>query len=116
MQWSPDDQELAFIMGLTPALGVLPPRPAPKPPKSTKPKKPLIAREAFWGDIPEWGEEDGCMILDLPCDILDRCFGMGADLEVCVADNNGSKAEYRVTTVERLCCIGGFMWDVPTLP
>ncbi|WWC85707.1 uncharacterized protein L201_000573 [Kwoniella dendrophila CBS 6074] len=47
--------------------------------KSEKPKrrikKPLLARQVEWNDIPSWAGRDDCPLLELPGEILDLCFG-----------------------------------------
>lgn len=47
--------------------------------KSTK--KRLVAKEAEWNDIPDWGGRTDTPLFKLPNDILDRCFGVRKELE-----------------------------------
>ena len=40
-----------------------------------KVKKIVFGREAFWNDILVWEEDDGCLLMELPLEVLDLCFG-----------------------------------------
>ena len=50
----------------------------PKP----KGKKQLVAKAAYWDDIPDWGESDRCQLLEMPTEILDMMFGLRPELRV----------------------------------
>jgi hypothetical protein len=50
--------------------------------KEMKPKKVVLAKEARWDDIPDWEGRGDCPLLDLPVEVLDRCFGLTKDLNV----------------------------------
>jgi hypothetical protein len=50
--------------------------------KEAKQKKGVFAKEARWDDIPDWKGRGDCPLLDLPAEILDRCFGLTKDLDV----------------------------------
>jgi hypothetical protein len=52
------------------------------PPKAPKPKKALRAKESSWADIPDWKGREDSPVLNLPPDVLDRCFGLRGDLFV----------------------------------
>ncbi|KAK8844604.1 hypothetical protein IAR55_006451 [Kwoniella newhampshirensis] len=45
-----------------------------------KGRKPLVAKEAIWNDIPDWGDRTDCPLLNLPTEILDMCFGLDTGL------------------------------------
>ena len=53
-----------------------------KPLVKKREKKTLYAKEARWKDIPDWGELDDCPLMELPGEVLDRCFGLRDDLAV----------------------------------
>lgn len=44
--------------------------------------KVLRAKVAVWADIPNWGNRENCPLLELPGEVLDRCFGVAQDLGV----------------------------------
>ncbi|WVF66342.1 hypothetical protein IAT40_001082 [Kwoniella sp. CBS 6097] len=54
--------------------------PAPKPKRTGR--RPLIAKEVKWKDIPDWGDRSDSPLLKLPGEILDMCFGLGPSLDV----------------------------------
>lgn len=45
-------------------------------------KKTVRAKIITCQDLPEWEEGSGCPLLEMPDDVLDRCFGISQDLEV----------------------------------
>ena len=49
---------------------------------SKQPKRIVLGREAFWEDIPQIEGRVGTPLLDLPKEILDKCFGLDSSLEV----------------------------------
>jgi hypothetical protein len=53
-------------------------------PKGLEMKKELLAEEVVWKDIPDWGNKTDCPLLDLPVEILDRCFSPDTGLDVSV--------------------------------
>jgi hypothetical protein len=42
----------------------------------------LRAKVAVWRDLPDWGDRVDCPLLELPGEILDKCFGADQDLGV----------------------------------
>ncbi|WVQ93962.1 hypothetical protein IAU59_001040 [Kwoniella sp. CBS 9459] len=55
---------------------------AAQPPPKPYGRRPLIAKEAKWKDIPDWGDRTDCPLLKLPGEILDLCFGFGPTHDV----------------------------------
>lgn len=58
-----------------------------------KAKKVLRAKEAHWADIPNWGKRKDCPLLELPMDVLDRCFGARPELGVSHRNRTDRQAE-----------------------
>ncbi|KAK4686992.1 hypothetical protein P7C73_g3126, partial [Tremellales sp. Uapishka_1] len=51
--------------------------------KGVKPKgKILYAEQAYWKDLPKWGNRTDCPLLELPAEILDRCFSLDKGLNI----------------------------------
>ncbi|ORY27359.1 hypothetical protein BCR39DRAFT_229288 [Naematelia encephala] len=50
--------------------------------KKRKGKKDMVAEEAKWHDIPDWGDRKDCPLESLPPEVLNRCFGRSAGLEL----------------------------------
>jgi hypothetical protein len=47
-----------------------------------KTKKPILAKAAYWKDIPKWKDGDGSYLMDMPAEIMDQIFGLRDDLGV----------------------------------
>ncbi|OCF33118.1 hypothetical protein I316_05163 [Kwoniella heveanensis BCC8398] len=55
---------------------------AAQPPPKPYGRRPLIAKEVKWKDIPDWRDRTDCPLFKLPAEVLDLCFGLGSDLDV----------------------------------
>lgn len=51
-------------------------------PAKPKGKKPLIAKAAYWHDIPEWEEGSDSPLMNMPAEIMDNIFGFRPELRV----------------------------------
>jgi len=45
-------------------------------------KKQILAKVAYWKDIPKWSKGSKSLLLDLPGDIMDNIFGLREELGV----------------------------------
>ncbi|WRT63423.1 uncharacterized protein IL334_000328 [Kwoniella shivajii] len=45
-------------------------------------RKVLLAKQARWKDLPNWGSRTDCPLLELPREILDECFGSTSGLQI----------------------------------
>ncbi|WVQ85213.1 hypothetical protein IAT38_007378 [Cryptococcus sp. DSM 104549] len=46
----------------------------------------IIARQAVWGDLPDWGGRTDCPLMGLPVELLDLCFGTELDTGLQIRD------------------------------
>jgi hypothetical protein len=45
-------------------------------------KKPVLAKAAYWKDIPKWEKGTGSLLMNLPGDVMDHIFGLREELGV----------------------------------
>ncbi|WVQ93963.1 hypothetical protein IAU59_001041 [Kwoniella sp. CBS 9459] len=50
--------------------------------EAPKKKKGLVAKAVEWDDIPDWGDRKDSLLLRLPVEVLDLCFGLNNGLTV----------------------------------